>query len=141
VTATNLTIILIFICVVALVIESTILSFPFVFFIGSFLLVMMKKIRLYIIVFILAFIADALRVSNFGLTPLFLLGSILLVMLYEKYSGSNDFLVAAIIIAMGGFIYAHLLSYSLPLTISFYIALFLGFFIVSKLNKRKRILL
>lgn len=134
----NLTFILLFICVIALIIETTIISFPFIYFIGATLLVLMKKIRLYIMVFVIAFFIDALRVSNFGYTPLFLLATVASILFYEKFSGSDDFVVISLVIAVIGFIYAHFMSYSIMLTIVFYALFCIGIYIYMLLKSRRR---
>ncbi len=135
----NLIYILAFFGVLALFAETSLVNFPFVFFLGATLLVMMKKVRLYILVFILAFVCDALRVSGFGLTPLFLAGLLSVIFIYERYSGSNDVIVAGIIIALFGFFYTRLLMYSVPLVVGFYIVTIIAFVVISQLRANKKI--
>ncbi len=127
--------------ILALIVETTLINFPFVFFLGAILLLLVKKVRLYILVFIIAFASDSLRVTNFGITPLFLAGLLLLTFLYERYSGSNDILVASLITCCFGFFYASFLGYSMTLTIAFYVSIGIGYFIFSQLKSRKKIYL
>ncbi len=124
------------ISVISLILETTVVNFPLVFFIGVITLVLIKKVHVYVLVFILAFMIDSLRVLNFSYTPLFLLATIGLILLYEKYSGSNDIIVASIIIAMTGFIYTHFMSYSLVLTLTFYVIVFAIFGFVNFIKNR-----
>lgn len=121
----------------ALILETTVINFPLAFFIGVITLVFVKKVHAYILVFVLAFMIDSLRVLNFSYTPLFLLATIGLIFLYEKYSGSNDVIVASIIIAMAGFIYTHFMSYSLVLTLTFYVIILVIFGAVNYMRNRK----
>lgn len=104
---------------VTLILETTVINFPFTFFIGAILLYMLKKNPVYIGVMILGIIIDALRVTNFGLTPIFLFSTVILMLFYEKFSGSSDAVIAGFIIALTGFFYSQFLGYSLGLTISF----------------------
>lgn len=135
----ELIIIFIIISLAALAIEGSLVSFPIIFFLGSFMLFFFKKILIYFIVFLDAFIIDILRVVNFSYTPFFLLTTISLIFLYEKYSGSNDILVATLIILMVGFIYSHFMYYSLFSFVLFiFIALFF-FFIIQMLKKRRMV--
>lgn len=90
-------------------------------------------------VFVLSFIIDALRVSNFGITALFILGALSIVLLYEKYSGSDDLLVASFVIAVMLFLYAHFLLYSSTLIIVFFGLSFLTLYIVSILKKKGKL--
>ncbi len=123
----------------ALFAETSLVNFPFIFFLGATLLLMIKKVRIYVLVFILAFATDALRVSNFGLTPLFLVGALSIIFLYERYSGSSDFFVAGIVVAAFGFFYARVLTYSMPLTIGFYAVTVVGYIVLSQLKANKKI--
>lgn len=134
----ELTFIFIAASLIALIIESSLISFPFIFFLGSFMLFFFKKIHIYAIVFLNAFIIDSLRVVNFSYTPLFLIATISMILLYEKYSGSNDPLVATLIIFMTGVIYVHYMSYSLFVTISlcFFVTIF---YVVFQILKKRRI--
>lgn len=88
-------------------------------------------------VLVFAFIIDSLRVSNFGYTPLFLVATISIIMMYENYSGSKDLLISAIIIGMMGFIYTHFMSYSLLLTFTFYLIVVIMYGIFNFLNNKK----
>lgn len=101
----------------AMLIETTIIAIPLVYLIGAFFLVFVRHVRIYILVFILAFFTDSLRVSNFGLTPIFLTVLCTIIFLYEKYSGSDDKLISSVFICASGIIYAHYLSYSIYLTL------------------------
>lgn len=126
-----------FVSISAFVLETTVFSFPFIFFLGALMLFFYKKIYIYVTVFISAFIIDSLRVTNFGYTPIFLILTISIIMLYEKYSGSKDALVAVLIIGMAGFIYTHFMSYSIFLTILFYTLSIAGYALVNFLQNRK----
>ncbi len=118
------------------VFETTVINFPIVFLIASVLLLFVKKIQSYIGIFILGFIIDAVRVTNFGMTPLFLFGSALCILLYEKYSGSKDLVVAAVILGAMAFAYVYFLSYSLSLLIMFFALVILTTILLNILKKR-----
>ncbi len=120
--------------------ETTVINFPAVFLIGSVLAILVKRTPMLIGVFILSFIIDALRVSNFGITALFILGTLSIVLLYEKYSGSDDLLVASFVIAVMLFLYAHFLLYSTTLIVIFFGLSFLTLYIVSILKKKGKLL-
>ncbi len=137
----DLTVILILASFVALILETTVINFPFIFFLGAILLILVKKVRLYILVFMIAFTTDALRVSNFGLTSLFLVGSLFTIFLYERYSGSSDYLVAAIIVAAFGFFYVSFSGYSVGLTVTFYILAAISYFFILHQKSKKNILI
>lgn len=127
---------LLIISFLAVTLETTVINFPFVFLIASTLLLFAKKIQGYIGILILGFIIDAVRVANFGMTPLFLFGSALCILLYEKYSGSRDLVVAAVILGAVAFVYVYFLSYSLPLLIAFFALVILTTILLNILKKR-----
>ncbi len=122
---------------IAFISETTIFAFPIIFFMGAIMLTLYKKIYMYVMVLVFAFIIDSLRVSNFGYTPLFLVATISIIMMYENYSGSKDLLISAIIIGMMGFIYTHFMSYSLLLTFTFYLIVVIMYGIFNFLNNKK----
>lgn len=127
---------LIFAIFLAIVLETTVINFPFIFFIGATLLILIKKIPVCIGATILGFVIDSLRVTNFGLTPLFLIVLMLAIFLYERYTGSKDYVVATIIVIATGIFYARILSYSTMLTWGF-IAISLGsWYIYHRFSKR-----
>lgn len=103
----------------ALLVETTWLNFPFIFLIGAVLLLLIKRVPMYVIVFIMGILIDSLRITNFGLTPIFLLGTAGIVFLYERYSGSSDPVVAGFVIAVMAIAYSHFLNYSVFATVGF----------------------
>ncbi len=127
---------LLIISFLGVVLETTVINFPIVFLIASVLLLFVKKIQGYIGIFILGFIIDAVRVTNFGMTPLFLFGAALCILLYEKYSGSRDLVVAAVILGAMAFAYVYFLSYSLSLLIVFFALVVLTTILLNILKKR-----
>lgn len=133
----KLTLIILGIGLTAFLLESTFLSFPIIFFSGAILIALYKKVFVYVMVFTSSFIIDSLRVVNFGYTSIFLLSTILLIFLYEKYSGSRDAIVATIFIGMVGFIYTHIMSYSILLTVIFYILIIVGYIVLKFISNKK----
>lgn len=109
---------------VSVLLETTLLNFPFVLLTGLSIAVFVRKIPMFITVFILGFIVDSLRVSYFGMTSLMIFGTVILLFLYEKYLGNKDFLVSSFFIAIATCIYSYFLNYSL-----FAVLLFFGLFI------------
>ena len=101
----KITILVAFLSIVAIILETTVINFPFVFLIGATSVVLVKKIPMLIGVFFLSFIIDAMRVTNFGLTALFIFATLAIILLYEKYSGSDDLLVASFVVAVMLFLY------------------------------------
>lgn len=132
----QLTIFIIIVCIVSLLLETTIINFPFIFLIGAITSVLIKRIPVFIGVFILSFAIDSMRVVDFGLTALFIFVTVSLILLYEKYSGSDDLYIASFIIAVMLFLYAHLLSYSVTLVILFYILSLTGLYVYGLLKKK-----
>lgn len=124
----------------AIVLETTVVNFPLVFLVASILLLFVKKIPGYIAIFVLGFIIDAVRVSNFGMTPIFLFGTVICILLYEKYSGSKDIVVASFIVGAMAFAYVYFLSYSLFLLIVFFILIILITILLNVLKKKGVIL-
>lgn len=126
-------------CIIAVILETTVINFPAVFLIGAVLVTLVKRIPMLIGVFVLSFIIDAIRVSNFGITALFILGTLAIILLYEKYSGSDDLLVASFVIAVMLFLYAHFLWYSTTLIVIFFGLSFLTLYIISVLKKKGKL--
>ena len=135
----KLTILLIVLFLVSLLLETTIINFPFVFLIGITLSVFIKKIPVFMGVFITSFIIDAFRVTNFGLTSFFILGAVAIVLAYEKLSGSDDAVIATVIISVFLFLYTHFLGYSISLVISFFVVSLIGGYIFSLLRRKGKI--
>lgn len=79
-----------------------------------------KKLPAYFVAFALGIVLDSLRVSHFGVTPIFIFSALLTIFLYEKYFGSDDLMVAAVIGMSFIFAYAYFLSYSLILVMLFF---------------------
>ncbi len=136
----QLIILVILFSIVAIILETTVINFPFVFLIGATLVVLIKKIPMLIGVFILSFIIDAMRVTNFGLTALFIFATLAIILLYEKYSGSDDLLVAAFVVAVMLFLYSHFFMYSTTLLMGFFVLAFLLLYIVNFLKKKGKFL-
>lgn len=137
----RLTILLLILCFVAIVLETTVVNFPFVFLISAVLLVFVKKIPSLIGAFLLGFVIDALRVSQFGVTALFLLGMIAFILLYEKYSGSDDMVISSFIIAVTCFLYAQFLSYSMNLVVIFFALASTSWYFINRFQKKGKLLL
>jgi hypothetical protein len=121
----------------AIVLETTIVNFPFIFFMGAAFLILVKKIPMYIAVVILGFIIDSLRVTNFGITPLFLIGIMLMVFVYERYTGSKDYAVATIFVIAAGIFYTKILLYSPILTWGFIFISLLTWYLYQQFSRKK----
>ncbi len=120
----------------AVILETTIINFPFVFFIGAAFLILIKKIPMYIGVILLSFVIDSLRVTNFGATALFLIGLMLGIFLYERYTGSKDYAVAAIFVIATGIFYTKILSYSSTLTWVFISVSIISWYLYQRFTKK-----
>ena len=133
-----LTAIIICISIVFFILETTIANFPFVFIFYAVLLVMIKKVYTAIGAVAAGLIIDSLRVDGFGITPFFLIAVILVILMYERYSGSADLLLAGVIIALFTFLYARLLGYSMTLTVGFIVISFILWQVYKILDERKK---
>lgn len=127
-----------FFSLIAVALETTVINFPFVFLIASILILFIKKIPSYVAAFLLGFFVDAVRVSNFGMTPVFIFAAVVSILLFEKYSGSKDTVVASFIVCAISVPYVYFLSYSFPLLISFFVLL-VSVSVVINILKRKGI--
>lgn len=136
---TKLFIITSLVVLAAMLLETTVFNFPFVFIICSILLLFVKKNIFFVSAFFIGIMIDSLRVSNFGLTPLFIFGTVFLIFLYERYSGSKDLVVASIVIGAVTLVYAYVLSYSIPMLVSFFIFVIAGTLVFDFLRKRGKI--
>ena len=122
--------ILIIVSILLLLIETTIFNFPFVFIYSVVALFFIKKIPMFIGIFLLDFIIDSLRVGHFGLTPIFVFATISIIFLYEKYFGSNDIVVSGLIVALAVIVYAYALSYSVFMVILFFVLMIVGYYVI-----------
>jgi len=125
--------------VICLIVETTIINVPFVFVLSVIMAFYFNKSIFYFGAFILGFFIDSLRVSNFGLTALFVFAVILAIFLYEKMSGSRDKVVAAFFITVALLIYTYFLGYSMTLVVSM-IVLFVATVLGYNFLKYKKIL-
>ncbi|MDO8270287.1 MAG: hypothetical protein Q7T54_06490 [Candidatus Levybacteria bacterium] len=123
----------------AVLLETTLIGIPLVYLVGSFCLIFIRRIRVYILVFILAFFIDSLRVSHFGFTSFFMLAICMITFIYEKYSGSDDVIISSFLIAVSGIIYAHVLSYSVGNTVMFIGVLAFLWYLFSSLQRKGRL--
>ena len=105
-------ILFIILSIVALITELTIFTVPLTYIIALIALIYSKKASVFIFAFILGLAIDALRVESFGITPLFIFITTAVIYLYEKYSGSDDILIAICIAILSVIIYTLVLSYS-----------------------------
>ncbi len=135
----KLIILLFFVSLIALLLETTVINFPLVFFLACILIFFIKKIPAFIAALILCFIIDSLRVSNFGLTAIFLFATLLFVILYEKFSGSDDIAMKTLIIGIATFLYAHFLSYSVFLVFLMFLVIIVCWYIFDLLQKKGKI--
>lgn len=99
--------------IVFLLLELSIFSLPLVFIFSVVVLAFYRSLFAFLFVLFAGLTLDAIRVDNFGITPLFVFSTFLAVHLYERYFGSPDVLPIALITVVGTFIYAYVLSYSL----------------------------
>lgn len=123
----------------ALLLETTMVGIPLVYLMGSFCLIFIRRIRVYILVFLLAFFIDSLRVSHFGFTSFFMFTICMITFIYEKYSGSDDIIISSFLIAVSGIIYAHVLSYSVINTIVLMGFLAFFWYIFNLMQRRGRL--
>lgn len=122
--------------VIALLVETTIVTVPLVYLISAFFLVFVRKVRVYVGVFLSAFIIDSLRVAHFGYTSFFLIGLLIIIFLYERYSGSNDVFVSSFLIAVSAMIYANTLSYSVFYTALIILIVAIGWYGFNHFQKK-----
>lgn len=119
-----------------LVLELTIFSIPFVFILSIVLLSFYRTPLAFIFVLMSGIFLDALRVDNFGFTPIFIFATFLVIHLYESYFGSSDFVVISLITVIATFMYAYILSYSLIGVILMFLLITILFYIFKYLVKK-----
>jgi hypothetical protein len=127
--------------VIASILEITTFNFPAVFIVAIISVVFAKKLPIYILAFVFGFAIDSLRVTNFGLTPIFIFATVFSILLYEKYSGSDDTLISSFIIGVVTFIYSYFLGYSVLLVLIFEGFVFISWMIFDRLNKSKKLVI
>lgn len=102
--------------ILSLFIEGTLISFP-LFYLASFILLFQKKNKIiFTSVLLFGVMLDIIHLNALGITPLIIFFSYFLVMLYEKYFGSRDLIVALFIAIVGTLFYSYFLKYSLITT-------------------------
>lgn len=124
-----------------LLVESSIFSFPMVFVFSVVILSVFRNIKAGILVFILGLFADAFRVVNFGITPVFIFLTYVLIFLYEKYFGRNDYVSILAILVFATIIYSIVLSFSLfyiLLAVLMLVLVWIGFAIIKVRSKIKK---
>ncbi len=114
--------ILYLILVLSLFLETTLFSFPLVVVTALLLYIFFPKTETLFMVFMIGLLLDALKVSQFGITPLFLMGVFLLLNFYKRYFEPKDLLFVTPFVFLCAFIYALLVSYAVSIT--FYSLLF-----------------
>lgn len=119
-----------------LMLELTIFSLPFIFILSIVFLALYRTPLAFISVFVSGILLDALRIDNFGITPIFIFTTFLIIHLYERYFGSSDFLVIALITVIATFIYAYILSYSLIGVILMFLVATILFYVFKYLVKK-----
>lgn len=95
-----------------LLIESTVLPFPFVFTFATLVLILFRNTKALLFALFLGLFSDALRVNNFSLTPIFIFLTFLVVLLYENYFGKNDIVALIAILILSTLIYSYFLAFS-----------------------------
>lgn len=119
----------------ALLIESTFSFFPLVLIFSYLLFFIWENFRVFLIIFIATFILDSLRVVNFGVTPLFLFTSLLVLLLYRKTFTLQDPRIIFALILIFGIIYSVIVGYGT--NIIFSIILLIAFSISFKYFQTK----
>lgn len=132
-------IVLIFIVVsfIALLIETTIISFPFVLLISLMLVIMFRNVPSYVSALILGVAIDSMRVAEFGITPLFIFGVAAFLYLYEKYFGSKDIAIVAFVVIVAGFLYSYLSHYSMEFVTIVFAIVIAGWYLIVALKKKQ----
>lgn len=95
----------------ALLIESTFSFFPLVLIFSYFLFFAWSDFRALLIILLVSFVLDSLRVVNFGITPLFIFTSFLLLFLYKKIFTLSDPRIIFTITLTFGIIYSKIVGY------------------------------
>lgn len=123
--------------ILALVLETTIVGFPFIVLMGLALVFWFKNTQAAIAALILGLCIDSLRVSHFGITALFIFTAMALIHLYEKYFGSRDVVVAVFVTMAAGLIYSYLANYSITLVASVFVIVIVTWYIFASFTKKQ----
>lgn len=97
--------------ILALLVESTFSFFPFVFIFSCLLFFIWADVRSFVFLFLITLTLDSLRVVHFGLTPIFLFSSLLLLKLYRKTFNLQDPRIIFFLVLILGIIYSSIVGY------------------------------
>jgi len=126
----NIRYVLLFLLVLAVFIDSTIVSFPFVFIISVFLLMLFKKKRVYLFVFLSTLIFDSLSTNPLGVTTVGVFATSFLISMYSRQLHAADIFFLTVFIFIASFVYGNFAGYTLSplLYISTFIVVLILFF-------------
>lgn len=108
----NIRIWLLILLFISLFIDSTLVSFPLVFILSVYLLMLFKKKRVYIIVFLTTLVLDALRVEPLGVSAIAVFATSFLISLYSRQLHAADIFFLTVFIFGASFIYGNFVGYS-----------------------------
>lgn len=119
-----------------LVIESTLVSYPFVFILLFLLFMRYQTIGTLIIVLVLGCMLDVLRVVTIGITPLFSFGLFFVLFLYNRSLNLGQFLLIFIACFFATLLYSYVAKY--PINLVLHAFVFTSLFVVAYTIHRKK---
>ncbi len=113
---------------VALILETTFFTFPFIIIFCLLLYLLDNSAKSLIMIFFFSFALDALKISKLGITPLFIFSALFLLERYQKMFELKSINGTLLIIFSAGIIYSKISNYTIIslYSILLYILLFLS---------------
>lgn len=121
---------------IAIIFERSVFQIPIVFIIMSILAVFLRSNTSYFFVFTWSIIHDAVSVYAVGITAVFIFLLILIINLYERYTGSRDSVITTLLISFSTLIYANYFNYSIFATTMAILTGYLGWYLFYRLRLR-----
>lgn len=119
-----------------LIIESTIVSYPFIFVLLFFLFMRYQTITTLVMVLLTGSLLDNLRLVPVGLTPLILFGLFFILFLYTRKIDVRQILIIFITCFFATIFYSYVANY--PINLLFHLIVFSALFMVAFITHRKK---
>lgn len=129
-------IIFIGILLLLLLIESTLISYPFTFILIFFLFMRNQSISTLLIVLIMSFMLDSLRVIPVGTTAIFSFAVFFVLFLYNRSIELGEMIILFIAGFLATLVYCYVAKY--PINIFFHTLVFASLFVVSYIVHQKK---
>lgn len=103
--------------ILALIAETTLVSFPLVLITGVIFFIIIPKVRTVMILFLVGFISDVNRGSFIGITPLVLFSVLLIINFYSRFFDIHDYFFILAVIVLASLIYSNFVDYQINMVI------------------------